>query len=570
MPHHRFDPRVALTLTTLEARDVPSVGWVTPQRTMNDPLTASQWALSKTQASTVFDSFTGTGQTILALVDTGLDLAHPDLAPNLWTNPGEVPGNGIDDDRDGYVDDVHGVNFLTNNGSVSDPDGHGTHVAGIAGARGDNGVGTTGIDPRVRLMPLQFMNSSGGTTADAARAIDYAVAHGARIINCSWGGAADDANLAAAIGRAQAAGVIVVAASGNVGSNNDSSAFFPANYSTRYSNVVSVTASTQSDSVANYANTGARTVTIAAPGDGILSTLPGNRYGAWSGTSMAAPQVAGALALLWDRHPDWSASQVIAKLKSSVDTGAGFAGKVSTGGRLSVAKLLDAVPSSPPPVATPPAVPPPVATPPATGGLAVQSAVFSGVRAGQFDRVVVRFNRALDPMSLSRANFTVSGPNGPVAVSAVLPNSASAPTQLTLVFRQIQRTPGSFQLTVSAAVKAQSGAKLGSNASVVSRLSAGELARPASVAPLSLTRVELPVLPEVPVTLRVESGNPRDWQVRLVGPGGQRVLLADRGELGAKAGWTAAEVPALKAARAGWALEVLNLGREAGSLRLEA
>ena len=235
----------------------------------------------------------GSREVIVAVVDTGVQLDHPDLKNNLWVNERERAGiAGMDDDGDGYVDDVYGWDFVHGRANAVDDNAHGTHCAGIIGAE-RNGVGIVGVSPLVRIMPLKFLASDGsGDTANAIRAIDYAVANGARVISNSWGGYGRSELLNAAIQRAVAKGVLVVAAAGNDASDNDRKPFYPASYP----NVVSVASSDESDGMSSFSNSG-DSVTIAAPGSNIRSSVLKSKWDTMSGTSMAAPQVAGALAL---------------------------------------------------------------------------------------------------------------------------------------------------------------------------------------------------------------------------------------------------------------------------------
>ena len=340
----RLDCRVApAVLTTGAGPDVHA------DRVPNDPSAPSQYALAAIQAPAAWDVAVGTGKTVVAVIDSGLDLTHPDLGANLWTNPGEVAGNGLDDDGNGFVDDVHGYDFGRDLPDPTDDFGHGTHVAGILGAAGDNKLGVVGVDWHATIMPLRFLDARGdGYTGDAARALNYAVANGAKVVNCSWGGAAPSPALAAAVARARAAGVVVVAAAGNGSRDLATASNYPASYAAAFDNVVSVAATDYQDRLAGFSNYGA-TVTLAAPGDGILSTLPRGQSGTKSGTSMATAFVSGALALLWDTHPEWTAAQVVAKLKASVDVLPALAGKTATGGRLNVARLLDGTATAPVP-----------------------------------------------------------------------------------------------------------------------------------------------------------------------------------------------------------------------------
>ena len=518
-----------------------------PDSTPNDPNFASQDWLRAIAAPAAWNVTTGTGTTVVAVIDSGIDLTHPDLVGNLWTNPGEVAGNGRDDDGDGFVDDVHGVNFVTNTGDPSDALGHGTHVAGIIGAVGNNGVGGSGVNQHAKIMPLKFLGPDGGVTSNAVRAVNYAVAHGAKVINESWGGSGYDAPLADAIARAAQAGVVVVISAGNYASNNDAAPFFPANYTTQFDNVVSVAAANAGGRLANYSNFGATTVTLAAPGDNVLSTLPGGRYGLLSGTSMAAPMVSGALSLLWDAHPDWTYRQVLAKLRSSVDLDTSLAGKSVTGGRLNLAKLLDA-PANPPPVAPPPVAPPvaPV-SPPAAPPQSVVSATFGGARAGQFDRVSVTFAGPTDPATLARA-VNVTGPAGPVGVSAVIPVGGSNNTRFTLMFSRDQSAGGVYTLkvgafTTSVALNAPPVAPPASPPAVppsvppASPPTAGRTTYNAGVPRAILaqrtTRVELFVsgsqaVSDLAVALDVTHGRVSDLSIRLTAPDGRKVTLFNR------------------------------------------
>ncbi len=275
------------------------------QNTPNDPGMASTWGLNN---RTTFGADIGVNQAwnygtsssvVVAVIDSGIDYNHVDLASNIWRNSNEIAGNGKDDDQNGYVDDIRGWNFVSNNNNPMDDNGHGTHIAGTIGAVGNNSTGVAGINWSVQMMPLKFLDRNGsGMLSDAVAAIDYARANGAKIINASWGSSGFSAALQSAIQRFQNAGGIFVAAAGNEGANNARVPSFPANIN--LPNVISVAASTSRDALANFSNYGTN-VDIAAPGSNIYSTLPGNRYGSMSGTSMASPHVAGAMALLWDK-----------------------------------------------------------------------------------------------------------------------------------------------------------------------------------------------------------------------------------------------------------------------------
>lgn len=323
----------------------------------NDPQLSQLWGLSEAtgiNAPRAWDLFTGSNSIVVAVIDTGIDYNHPDLAANMWTNPGETPNNGLDDDSNGYVDDVHGINAgssAANPGNPMDDHYHGTHVAGTIGAVGNNGVGVVGVNQRVKLMALKFLSSNGsGSLSEAIRAIDYMTMMrsnygvNVRVSNNSWGGGGFSAALENAIKRAREAGIIFVAAAGNASSDADSVPNYPSGYDE--SNVVSVAAIDSSQNLATFSNFGATSVDIAAPGVDILSTLPTSQYGRLSGTSMATPHVAGALALLLGREPGLTHLQAIDRLylsgshrASLVDSSSGTP-LVRTQRALNVARML--------------------------------------------------------------------------------------------------------------------------------------------------------------------------------------------------------------------------------------
>jgi subtilisin family serine protease len=395
---------------------------VRAETTPNDPSYAShQWGLPVIGAPTAWDASTGTGRIAVGVIDSGIDYNHPDLVANLWVNQAEIPaqwyaGAGLttvvrksdvadvdgdgkigfrdltaaanagklndvnadgrldggdllapvaqggwadntDADGNGYRDDLLGWNFSSGTNNPMDEYGHGTHVAGTIGAVGDNGTGVAGVDWNVRLMALRFLDAAGsGYTSDAVRALNYAVAMGAQVSNNSWGGGGYDSAMQSAIQSARSRGHVFVAAAGNYSSNNDTTPFYPANYSG--DNVVSVAATDGADNLASYSNFGTTSVDLAAPGTNIYSTVPGGGYAWKSGTSMATPHVAGALALVWDAHPAWTYTQVINQVLHTVDPLASLTGRVASGGRLNLAAAVGSA-VSPPPASPPPASPPP-------------------------------------------------------------------------------------------------------------------------------------------------------------------------------------------------------------------
>lgn len=313
----------------------------------DDPSYSSQWALPKIGAPAAWDVTTGSPDVLVAVLDTGIDLNHPDLAGNLWINPGETPGNGIDDDANGYVDDIHGWNSYSNSSDVQDTFGHGTHVSGIIGAVGSNGIGVSGVNWTTRIVAAKASSGDLFTTIDLAQGIDYVTAlrekKGANVvaINASLGGpVSEDPLLNQAIERAGKAGILFVAAAGNSNTDNDDqekTPFYPASLFKPY--VLSVAATDGNDSLAVFedskaSNYGRRTVHLGAPGKNILSTYTTPGYSTLSGTSMAAPHVTGVIALLKSQHPGWDWIALKNKVLSSGTPVSSLAKTTITGRRL--------------------------------------------------------------------------------------------------------------------------------------------------------------------------------------------------------------------------------------------
>jgi hypothetical protein len=313
----------------------------------NDIRINDQWGLQSISAYQAWQYGTGSKNVVVAVIDSGIDLTNQDLKNNLWVNPGEIEGDGIDNENNGYVDDVNGWNFANNNNDVQDRYGHGTHVAGIIGAEGGNNLGVAGINWNVSLMALKFMNDKGvGDTGGAIRAMDYISmmknAYGVNVVvaNASWGGGTGFSNmLYGAIGRLNDAGVVLTVAAGNNGSDNDITLRYPSCFDN--DNIISVGAlGYDGIKLASFSNYGATNVDIAAPGSMILSTIPYNNYGYMAGTSMAAPQVAGAVALLNSVKSGLSISEVKAAIFGSVDKLPELFGKVSSGGKLNMGAAM--------------------------------------------------------------------------------------------------------------------------------------------------------------------------------------------------------------------------------------
>lgn len=285
---------------------------------------------------------------VVGIIDEGYMYTHPELAANAYKNPGEsAEANGVDDDGNGLVDDIYGWDFDGNNSSVFDGagDDHGTHVAGTIGAAGGNGTGVAGVCWNVKLMSAKFLGNRGGTTANAIKAVDYFTnlkSKGVNIVatNNSWGGGGFSQGLADAIGRADTAGILFIAAAGNSGANNDTTASYPSGYAN--ANIIAVAALQSNGALASYSQYGATTVDIGAPGTAIMSTVPSSSkgkivagYASYSGTSMATPHVTGAAALYKARNPGATAAQIKAAILNGTATPS-LSGKVLTGKRLDI------------------------------------------------------------------------------------------------------------------------------------------------------------------------------------------------------------------------------------------
>jgi subtilisin family serine protease len=310
-----------------------------PKRARKDPMLGRSWGITKVHSPEAWLKTLGSEQVIVADIDTGIDYNHDDLINNVWRNSKEIPGDGIDNDANGFVDDVVGWDFVNKDSLPWDDNGHGTHTSGSIAATGGNGIGTSGVAPRVRLMGLKFLSGDGsGSTEDAVRAINYAVQSGASVLSNSWGGDEYSKALEDAISEAAARNVLFVAAAGNDGTNNDTLPMYPAAYN--LPNVIAVAASDSEDRLVDYSNYGANSVHIVAPGDVVFSTVPGNKYEVNSGTSMACPHVAGAAALLKSFKPTLSAVEIKRILLASVDKDPEYADKISSGGRLNVERAL--------------------------------------------------------------------------------------------------------------------------------------------------------------------------------------------------------------------------------------
>jgi subtilisin family serine protease len=366
-------------------KDNPEIPNSPASATGLDPLISKQWGMNDIGGVDTWKSFRGNSDMIVAVIDTGVDYTHEDLLPNMWRNPGEEgldangknkATNGLDDDQNGYADDIVGWDFVSNDNKpydlAVDPmqllagggnPGHGTHCAGNVGARGGNNIGISGVAPGIKMMALRFISEKGaGTTAEAIKSIRYAVDNGARVLSNSWGSEGEDPNdgaenkaLRDAIQYCQDKGALFVAAAGNghkgVGYNNDSDSkpAYPASYD--HDAIVSVAALDSTDKLGTFSNWGYRTVDIGAPGVKVFSTTVGGNYSDtvldmfgytvyWDGTSMATPHVAGAAALYWSAHPNQTWQDVKAALLSTAKPIPVLNGKVSSNGKLNLKSLM--------------------------------------------------------------------------------------------------------------------------------------------------------------------------------------------------------------------------------------
>lgn len=346
-------------------RSEPGVHYAEPDFTIhkattpNDPLFDMQWGLRNT-GQTVNDDgglpgvdigavdgwkqWTGDPEFRIAVIDTGIDYLHPALVANIWTNPGEIPDNKIDDDGNGWIDDIHGYNTAADRPDPMDDDSHGTHVAGIIGATGDDGVGTVGVNWRCKLVALKFLDANGsGETSDAIEALQYVIDNDIKISNNSWGcnGCYSQA-LSDMIQATQSIGHVFIAAAGNgiegVGVDTDEIPFYPGCYG--LPNLINVAAINNNQLKAGFSNFGFNSVHIGAPGVTVLSTVPGGEYAYFNGTSMAAPHVAGVVGLVMSRYPDWTWQQVRGRVLGTAQVIPSLLGRTVTGGLVSVTASL--------------------------------------------------------------------------------------------------------------------------------------------------------------------------------------------------------------------------------------
>ncbi|HDZ44671.1 MAG TPA: LEPR-XLL domain-containing protein [Phycisphaerae bacterium] len=395
----------------IEPNFVHTMGDVIESTMPNDGGFSSLWGLNNTgqtggladadiDAPEAWDLTTGSADVVIAIVDTGIDYTHPDLAANMWVNPGEIAGDGIDNDGNGYIDDIYGYDFINGDSDPYDDHSHGTHVAGTIGAVGNDAAGVAGVNWTTKLMAMKFLSAGGyGSTAGAIQAINYVTMmrrdFGINVIatNNSWGGGGYSSALADAISSADQAGVLFIAAAGNSGSNNDVGSHYPSNYA--YDNVIAVAATDHNDNLAYFSSYGATTVDLGAPGVSIYSTVPGNSYSWYSGTSMATPHVAGVAGLLAAMNPQATAAEIKAAILDGADPISSLTGRTVTGARLNAYASLQLIDGAD------------------RRGPTVESVSPSGLSATG-NTIAIVFSEDILPESVLGANFLLrgSGPDG--------------------------------------------------------------------------------------------------------------------------------------------------------------
>lgn len=312
-----------------------------PKVILNDPALQQAWGVDKSNALKAWEISQGSEKVVVAVIDTGCDLNHEDLEGNYWVNSKESSKpDGKDSDNNGFIDDYYGWNFSGNNNDLSDNHGHGTHIAGIIGALANNGKGVVGISPKVKIMCLKYYDPKvpSDHLKNTVAAIHYAIKMGAHIINYSGGGLEPSKEERAAIELAEQKGILFIAAAGNERSNSDLHKYYPADYG--LSNIISVTAINPSSQVLPSSNYGTETVDIAAPGQNILSTLPGSTYGFMTGTSQATAFVTGAAVLVMAHHPEFNYLDVKKYILSTGDVESDLIAKTRTARQLNLFKSL--------------------------------------------------------------------------------------------------------------------------------------------------------------------------------------------------------------------------------------
>jgi len=531
-------------------------------------------------APAAWDLTRGGTRTVVSVMDTGIDYNHVDLYKNIWLNQGEIPttrrgrltdtdgdgkitfidlnqsvnqgvgkitdqngdgritandllapmrktngvdngqggwADGVSNDGDRYVDDFVGWNFVNDTNRPDDDNNHGTHVAGIIGATGNNATGVTGVAWVTQMMAIKFMNDEGrGSIGSFIAGLDYAVTKGAKVSNNSWAGGTFTSLLYEAIAEARDRGHVYVAAAGNAGTNIDINHSYPASYDV--TNMIVVASSNRSDGHSTFSNYGVGTVDLSAPGEGILSTLPGNRYGVMSGTSMAAPHVTGTVALVWARNPSWTSAQVINKVLGTVDKKSALSTKVATGGRLNTAAAVGA--TSPPVENQAPKV---------------LSSVATGAETNTLNKISVTFNEPINPTTMTAAAVRLLGPSGKlISLTSVKAVTGTSNKKWELNFLT-QNTPGTYSLQLSSAIKDTQGAALPNYYTTFTIAKTATYTNPASQAipdnGTITSTIKVNQNAKVQnVTVKVNIGHTydRDLALYLVAPNGTKITLAYR------------------------------------------
>ncbi len=521
-------------------RQDPSVKYAEPNYIVralgipNDTRFSELWGMHNTgqsagtadadiDAPEAWDITTGSRDIVVAVIDTGVDYTHPDLVANIWTNPGEIAGNGIDDDANGVIDDVHGFNAITNGGDPMDDNNHGTHCSGTLGGHGNNAQGVAGVNWEVSIMAIKFLSGAGsGTTADAIEGINYAVTMknagvNLRVLSNSWGGGAFSQALLDSINAAGAADMMFVAAAGNSGSNNDATPSYPASYTS--ANIVAVASTDRNDAMASSSSYGLTTVDLGAPGVSILSTVPGNAYAVFSGTSMATPHVAGAAALVLSANPTLTTAELKTILMDTGDTKPALVGRTVSGKRLNA---HNAVAAAGPPVPR------------------------FGLSAGPARQAITQGESTsynLDVTSVGgftgSVAFSVAAEPAINAALTFSPTSVTAPGTATLnVATTCNTAPGTYNLTITGT----SGALVKtSNVTLVVRpFGTGTFSHVSTDTPIAIpdnntagitSTITVPedlTLIELSAEVNITHTFIGDLIVTLVGPGGQEFVLHNR------------------------------------------
>lgn len=348
--------KISLTQQAIKIESLPEVQSVEANMLLtitdlqpNDPKFDQQWGHHSILSPQIWDEFRGTKEALIAVIDTGIDHTHEDLADNIWFNQGETgideegnprQSNGVDDDQNGFIDDWRGWDFVNDDNDPFDDHRHGTHCAGIIGAAGNNSIGVTGVNWTTNLVGIKFLDETGsGTLANAVKSIEYATILGVHVTNNSWGGGGFSQTMLDSIQRAHIQNILFVAAAGNNGTDNDKIFHYPSGY--QVENIIGVAAIDQQDQLADFSQYGKKTVHIAAPGYEIISTTPDSSYQILSGTSMATPFVSGAIGILKNKYPEKTPQQLKEKLLASVDAPNSLSNRLISGGKLNLQNALE-------------------------------------------------------------------------------------------------------------------------------------------------------------------------------------------------------------------------------------